>query len=205
MLRFNGYVFCSIQVSVLFVHMCKRIGTGQEYLSIPSRSGSCGLPSYCAPLVRNSNVIGGSLVWWNNKTKPKNYPTNRSHFLNQKYHSLLYPYPPLPIPLSVPTPRIPSVKCVRTPLTTKKCFSVTSVTLFVIWYGLPPPTPHHPHHHPSWDLEMSLCSPPHSSSHATLRHFHHPYPILDPDSDSDWTQPSRFLLRYFLRDQSLRD
>jgi len=51
------------------------------------------------------------------------------------------PFPGQYSPSSPPLPTIHSARCVKVPLTKKKCFSVTYVTSVGIWTTPPPPSP----------------------------------------------------------------
>jgi len=60
--------FCCLPICVC---ICPQVqGPLRECLSI--RSGFCGLPLYCAPLVCVPAVIGVLVVRWHNKSKTKN-------------------------------------------------------------------------------------------------------------------------------------
>jgi len=75
-------------------------------------------------------------------------------FPNTNPQPLPGPYRPSSPSLPAPPLMIHSARCVKVPLTRKKCFSVTYVTPVGIWKASPPP-----HHHPCWDMEMSLVHP----------------------------------------------
>jgi len=80
-------------------------------------------------------------------------------FSNTSPQPLPGPHTLSPPPLPVPSLMSHSVRCVTAPLTRKKCFSVTYVTLVGIW---PPPPP--PYYHPSWDMECPYSVPVYPSS-----------------------------------------
>ena len=84
-------------------------------------------------------------------------------FSNTNPQSLPGPNTLSPPPLSVHSLMIHSVRCVTTPLTRKKCFSVTCVTPVGIWTASSPPSP------PfllGW--KCPLCTPPVPSSQGPL-------------------------------------
>ena len=62
-------------------------------------------------------------------------------FSNTNPQPFLGPYHPSPPPLPAPPLMIHSDRCVKAPLTRKKCFSVTHVTLVGIWTAFFPPSP----------------------------------------------------------------
>jgi len=62
-------------------------------------------------------------------------------FSNTNPQPLPGPYHPSPPPLPAPPLMIHSARCVKVPLTSTKCFSVTYVTPVGIWTASPPPSP----------------------------------------------------------------
>ena len=88
------------------------------------------------------------------------------------------PVPSFISSLANPPLMIRSARCVKVHLTRNECFFVTYVTPVGTWPASSPP-----HHHPCWDMEMSLVyssCPLIPGATATLPL---PSPILDPDSD----------------------